>query len=152
MRLFHLVITSLVLQCCLVAQVIAGEFSWLKDLDGHAHADPSAYRAMLATRFGLGDADMQAVFNNVERPSEAYMILRLAEMSGQQSYYVIHRYHFNKGWAVLADKLGINPDSGEFHALMAGHDLQIVAITHNAVAEHAGRNDTREYVKSAALN
>jgi len=136
MRLFRMALTGLVIQCCLAIQVSAAEFGWLKELDRHAQADPSAYRALLATRFGLGDADMQAVFNNVERPSEAYMILRLAELSEQQSYYVIHRYHFNKGWDVLAAKLGINPGSSEFQMLMTGHDLQIRAVTQHAASQH----------------
>lgn len=152
MRLFHVVITSLVLQCCLAAQVHASEFGWLEKLESYAQAEPSAYRDMLAARFKLGDGDIRTVFNNVERPSEAYMILRLGEMSDQLSFYVIHLYHFNKGWTALADKLEIDPGSSEFRALLAGHDLQIAAATQNAVTQQAKGDGSREYVKSAGLN
>ena len=152
MRVFHVVITSLVLQCCLAAQVLASGFGWLKELESYAQAEPSAYRATLAARFRLGVADMQTLYNNVERPSEAYMILRLGEMSDQLSFYVIHLYHFNKGWAVLADKLGIDPDSSEFRALLAGHDLQIVAATQIDESDHASPVEKREYITSAGLN
>lgn len=141
MRGWRTALGALVLQCCVAVQVMAGEFAWLNELDTHAQADPSGYRALLSERFGLGDADMQSVLNNVERPSEAYMILRLGEMSSQQSFYVTHLYHFNKGWERLANKLGVNPDSGAFTMLKAGHDLQISAGTSQSLSQHARRDD-----------
>ena len=152
MRVFRGVLTGLIIQCCLVAQVLAVEFAWLDDLDGYAQAEPNTYRMLLAERFKLGVADMQTVFNNVERPAEAYMLLRLGEMSEQLSFYVIHLYHFNKGWTTLADKLDINPDSGEFQALLTGHDLQIVKGTQHNKAQDVARSDTKDYGKHASLN
>ena len=152
MRVFRGVLTGLIIQCCLATQVFAGEFAWLDELDSYAQTEPAAFRVSLTERFELGDADMQAVFNNVERPAEAYMILRLGEIAGRLSFHVIHLYHFNKSWTTLADKLDINPNSGEFQALLTGHDLQIVNGTQHNKAQDVARSDTKDYGKHASLN
>ena len=53
--------------------VAAGDFDWTKDLNIRAEADPSGFRARLAARFKIGDAQINAVLSNVERPADAYM-------------------------------------------------------------------------------
>jgi hypothetical protein len=65
------------------------------------------------------------VLNNVEKPSDAYLVLRLGEMSKQPIENVIEKYKSDKGkgWGALAKSLGIKPGSKEFHALKRGHDL-----------------------------
>ena len=77
-------------------------------------------------RFKIGDVEIKTVLSNVERPADAYMVLRLAEMSGQSTDYVAEQYRSNggRGWGVLAKNLGIKPGSSEFHALKNNHDLQ----------------------------
>ncbi len=119
-----LVLVSLVqLTVCSVA--VAGDFDWLRGLSIEAEADPSGFKATLAVRFDLGDVQVKAVLSNVKEPADAYMVLRLRELSRQPTDYVIAKYrsHRGKGWGALAKSLGIKPGSREFHALKRGHDL-----------------------------
>jgi len=103
----------------------AGDFDWMKDFNIRAQADPSGFRAQLAARFKIGDAEINAVIGNTERPADAYMVFRLGEMSHQPVDHVMTRYKTGKGkgWGALAKSLGIKPGSKEFHALKRGHDL-----------------------------
>jgi hypothetical protein len=103
----------------------AGDFEWLKELNVRATADPSGFRASLATRFNIGPAEVSAVIGEVDEPGDAYMALKLSEMSGQPVERVTDTYRTGKtqGWGALARKLGIKPGSPEFHALKKGHDL-----------------------------
>jgi len=104
---------------------VAGEFDWIKDFNIQAEADPSGFRVRLATRFKIGDATVNAVLSNVEKPADAYIALRLGEMSKQPTDRVIEEYKSGKGsgWGVIAKNLGIKPGSKEFHALKNGQDL-----------------------------
>ena len=104
---------------------VAGDFGWTKDFNIKAEADPSGFRASLAARFKIGNAQIEIVLNNVEKPSDAYLVLKLGEMSKQPIENVIEKYKSGKGkgWGALAKSLGINPGSKEFHALKRGHDL-----------------------------
>ena len=107
------------------AVVVAGDFDWIKDFNIRAEADPSGFRARLATRFNISDTQITAVLGNVERPADAYMVLRLGEMSAKPADYVIEKYKSGKGkgWGELAKSLGIKPGSNEFHALKRGSDF-----------------------------
>jgi len=107
------------------AIVAAGDFDWAKDFNIQAQADPTGFRARLATRFQIGDAQINAVIGNVQNPVDAYMVFRLGEMSHQPPERVMDEYKANKGkgWGVIAKGLGIKPGSAEFHALKRGHDL-----------------------------
>jgi hypothetical protein len=104
---------------------VAGDFDWIRNFNIKAEANPSGFRARLATRFKIGDAQIKIVLNNVENPSDAYMVLRLGEMSKQPTENVIEKYKSGKGkgWGALAKSMGIKPGSKEFHALKRGHDL-----------------------------
>lgn len=104
---------------------MAGDFDWIKDFNIRAEADPSGFRFRLGTRFKIGDAEVNAVIGNVEKPADAYMVCRLAEMSGKPIDYVLKEYKTGKtkGWGVIAKNLGIKPGSKEFHALKRGDDL-----------------------------
>jgi hypothetical protein len=103
----------------------AADFDWIKDFNIQAQIDPSGFKARLATRFQIGDAQINAVLSNVSDPGDAYMVLRLGEMSSKPTEYVIDQYKSgkNKGWGVLAKSLGIKPGSEEFQALKRGNDL-----------------------------
>lgn len=109
------------------AIVVGGDFDWIKDFNIRAEADPSGFRARLAARFKIGDAEIGAVIGNTERPADAYMVCRLAEMSGKPVEYVMNQYRTSKtkGWGVIAKNLGIKPGSKEFHALKRGDDLYV---------------------------
>ena len=115
------------LQLAFATSVYARDFDWLKQLTIEAQADPSGFVARLSTRFHIGDAEVRAVINNVGNQADAYMVMRLAEMSHHPVAYVSERYQESRhrGWGVLAKQLGIKPGSREFHALKAGHDLDM---------------------------
>ncbi len=104
---------------------VAGDFDWIRDFNIKAEADPSGFRVRLSTRFKIGDTQIKIVLNNVEKFADAYMVLRLGEMSQQPTENVIEKYKSGKGkgWGALAKSLGIKPGSKEFHALKRGHDL-----------------------------
>lgn len=107
------------------AVVGAGDFDWVRGINIRAEADPSGFRARLAARFKIGDVDIDVVLSNVENPADAYMVLRLGEMSAKPTDYVIKKYRSGKGkgWGALAKSLGIKPGSEEFHALKRGSDI-----------------------------
>ena len=106
---------------------VAGDFDWTKDFNIKAEADPSGFRARLAARFKMGNADVKTVIGNVEKPADAYMVLRLGEMTNQPTEKVIEKYKSGKGkgWGALAKSLGIKPGSKEFHELKRNHDISI---------------------------
>jgi len=124
-KMFFIVSVVFLLVSSVVIVVSAGDFDWIRDINIRAEADPLGFRARLATRFKIGDAQINAVLSNVERPADAYMVFRFGEMSGKPTGYVIERYRSEKGkgWGALAKSLGIKPGSKEFHALKRGNDL-----------------------------
>ncbi|MEN8212068.1 MAG: hypothetical protein ABFR31_10135, partial [Thermodesulfobacteriota bacterium] len=67
------------------ASVIAGDFDWMKNFNFRAKADPSGFRARLATRFKVGNVEIDAVLKNVTNPADAYMIFRYGEMSSRST-------------------------------------------------------------------
>ena len=105
--------------------VNAGDFGWLEQLSIEARSDGSGFRTRLSTRFKIGDAKVKAVISDMGNGADAYMVMRLGEMSGHNVEYVAKRYKANKGkgWGVLARSLGIKPGSRAFKALKGGHDL-----------------------------
>lgn len=115
---------SLVLLLVATAQA-AQDFAWVSDFNIQAQSDPSGFRARLATRFRIGDAEISAVIGNVASPADAYIVFRLGEMSGRPYDRVLREYKYSqgKGWGVIAKSLGIKPGSKEFHALKRSQDL-----------------------------
>ena len=120
-----LLIVSLALLVVSTA-AIASDFGWTRDFNVQAQADPSGFKARLATRFHLGDVEVKTVLSNCDSFADAYLMLRLGEMSGRPTGYVVEKYRVNKekGWGALSKSLGIKPGSEEFHALKRGHDLR----------------------------
>ena len=125
MKLIKILFSALMMLLLVSSISVAGDFDWVKDFNIKANIDPSGFRARLATRFRIGNAKIEAVISNVEKPADAYIVFRLGEMSGQSTDNVIEKYKIGKGkgWGALAKSLGIKPGSKEFHALKRGHDL-----------------------------
>ena len=115
---------SLILLLAASAQA-AQDFAWVNDFNIQAQSDPTGFRARLATRFRIGDAEISAVIGNVASPADAYIVFRLGEMSGKPCDRVMREYKTSKGkgWGVIAKSLGIKPGSKEFHALKRSQDL-----------------------------
>jgi hypothetical protein len=124
-RKIAITITGVFLLLAITTIASAADFDWLKDFSVQAQLDPSGFKARLATRFNIGDAQVSAVLSNVPDPGEAYMVMRLGEMSSKPTEFVIEQYKSgkNKGWGALAKSLGIKPGSSEFKALKKGGDL-----------------------------
>jgi len=124
MKAFKMILMGLMV-LLVSSAALAGDFDWLQNLNIRAEADPSGFRAQLATRFKIGNAEVNAVIGNVAKPADAYVVLRLAEMSHHPTDQVIAKYRSGRGqgWGALAKSLGIKPGSREFHALKRGHDL-----------------------------
>jgi hypothetical protein len=103
----------------------AGDFDWVNDFNLRVQADPTGFRARLAARFQIGDAQATAVLGNVSSPADAYIVLRLGEISRQPTDRVLREYKTSKGkgWGVIAKSLGIKPGSADFHALKKSQDL-----------------------------
>jgi len=120
----------------------AGDFAWMQDFNIRAQADPSGFRAKIATRFNIGDAQITTVLSNFPKPADAYVALRLGEMSGRPVEYVTEQYKAGKGrgWGVLAKSLGIKPGSREFHALKRGDDLYDKAGNGKGKGKGKGKN------------
>ena len=110
-------------QFVFINPVQAGDADWLRNLSIQAKADGSGIKAKLATRFNLGGVKINAVLSNVNGVEDAYMVMRMAEMSGHDTGYVVEQYQANKGkgWGVLAKRLGIKQGSREFHNLRSAH-------------------------------
>lgn len=125
MKKFKIAILVSLMLFITMSAAVAADFDWIKDFNIMAQVDPTGFRARLATRFQIGDAQISAVVGNVRSAADAYMVFRLGEMSGQPWERVLDEYKTNqgKGWGVMAKSLGIKPGSPEFHALKRGHDL-----------------------------
>ncbi len=115
----------LLTQISFISVAHAGDFDWLHNLDVSAKADSSGFQYTLSTRFHIGNVEVKTVLSNVDKPSDAYMVFRLGELSHRPVTEVVKIYRANrhKGWGVIAKNLGIKPGSREFHALKRGHDL-----------------------------
>lgn len=115
----------LVMLMLVPVQLPAADFDWMPNFNIQAQADPTGFHARLATRFHIGDAQVSAVLSNFPKPADAYVALRLREMSGKPIDVVTEQYKTKKGqgWGALAKSLGIKPGSREFHALKRGDDL-----------------------------
>jgi len=126
MKLHKIFIIGAILLTAFATSAFADDFVWMRDFNLQAQADPSGFRASLGTRFQIGDLQVNAVLNSFDNPSDAYLALRLGEMSHKPVEYVVEQYksHKGQGWGKLAQNLGIKPGSPEFHALKAGHDLE----------------------------
>lgn len=120
-----ILILSILVQISFFSTVQASDFGWLDSLSIDARMDSSGIKTKIGTRFHIGDAKVSAVIDDVGGHANAYMVLRLAEISHMSVDTVIKHYHAGKGkgWGVLAKRLGIKPGSREFHSLKRGHDL-----------------------------
>ena len=125
MKLLRVTILFIVALLIASPAAIAGDFDWMRNFNAQMSLDPSGFRARIATRFQVGDAQIGAVMSNLREPADVYMAFRLGEMSHRPVTQVVEVYEQNrgKGWGALAKRLGIKPGSAEFHALKRGHDL-----------------------------
>lgn len=109
----------------LATSAVAGDFDWVGNFNVRAEKNPRDFKTRLASRFQAGDEQISAVIDDVSKPSDAYIVLRLGEMSGQPLDRVMAEYDFcrKKGWDAVAKRLGIRPVCREYRKLKSGEDL-----------------------------
>lgn len=111
----------------LVAPLSAGvDFEWRLSLNNRYHADPYGYRYGLADRFRLPESRVIVILDSVREPADAYMIFRLAELSGRPYDYVLSVYRQNRysSWVEIASLVGVIISSRDFDDLRHRHDLR----------------------------
>ena len=125
MKLFKMFFLIIIFLLIVSPVCFARDFGWMEDFNIQAEADPSGFKARLSARFKIGDAEIEAVLNDVKNPADAYMVFRLGEMSNSPAREVVNKFKAGKGqgWGNIARSLGIKPGSEEFHALKNDHDL-----------------------------
>ena len=142
------------LQITFIGNSNAADFEWLNNLNVRAEADSSGFRVSLATRFHIGDVEVRTIIGQVGHASDAYMVLRLGELSHRPFNEVINVYHHNKhkGWGRMAKELGIKPGSKEFHALKRGHDLDLGKNNQSDKSSTKGKNGKNKKKKNKGKN
>lgn len=118
---------SLLALGALVSPLSAGvDFEWRLSLNNRYHADPYGYRYGLADRFRLPESRVIVILDSVREPADAYMIFRLAELSGRPYDYVLSVYRQNRysTWVEIASLVGVIVSSNDFNELRHHHDLR----------------------------
>jgi hypothetical protein len=135
MKLFKILLIAGTLSIVFSSAATAGDFGWTNVFDFEAYTNPSELRTKLVSRFNIDDAELNAILSYFNSPSDAYIILRLGEMSGRPTGYVVEKYRNNNstGWDGVALSLGIKTGSEKFNVLKRGHDLQDIDNFHQVV-------------------
>ena len=96
--------------------------TFLDNLNIRADADLGGFCASVSAQFGVPEARVRVVLNDVRHPGDAFMVFQLGQFSRQPTDRVmaVYRNQKDKGWGVIAKELGIKPGSSEFHALKQG--------------------------------
>ena len=125
MKLFATLLIFGILFFAVSVSASSGSFDWTDDFNHQARINPTGFRASLTARFGLGSVETRKIISRADSPADAYIILRLAEMSGKTPSCVLDHYKENQGEGgdSLARSLDIKSRSDEFNALMEDHDL-----------------------------
>jgi hypothetical protein len=113
--------------------------SFLRSVDARAKSDIRNFNAQLSAQFGIPVPNVEAIVRSVPRPSDAFMVLQVGQMTHTPPERALQTYQANKGrgWGVIAQRMGIKPGSAEFHALKRG-DL---AFTGQPGGAHARYDD-----------
>jgi len=90
----------------------------LNGINTEAKADLSSFKRTVSTDFSVSTPKVDQLLK-IMQPAEAYLTIKIADISGKPIDTVVESYKRNKdkGWGVIAKELGIKPGSAEFHAL-----------------------------------
>ncbi|QIR76301.1 hypothetical protein FA592_08660 [Sulfurospirillum diekertiae] len=110
------------------SSLFAADFDWMVSLNMRSHEDPYGYRYSLVDRFGVREPDVMVILSSVYDPADAYMIFRLAELSGRPPEYIlrVYRERRHRGWGDIAYFLGIRPDAVEYIELRERYDTRYI--------------------------
>ncbi len=92
---------------------------FISSLNVSAEADLKDFKGKLSVSFGVDQTRVESVLKITDKPGDAYMIFRIAEVANKKPEELIPIYQKNKnrGWGVIARELGIKPGSKEFKEL-----------------------------------
>lgn len=95
---------------------------FVSEINIKAQQDMGDFKANLSLSFGVDKTKIESVISISEKPADAYMIFRIAEITKKPTEEVITVYKKNKnqGWGKIAKDLGIKPGSKEFKELKKG--------------------------------
>lgn len=132
MKLQKFILTLLGTLILSSSALMATEFDWIVSLNVRSNEDPYSYRYGLVDRFGYREPEVMVILTSVYAPADAYMIFRLAELSGRtpESVLRVYRDRRNRGWGDIAYHLGVRLDSSAYVELRERHDLHY-APRHN---------------------
>ncbi len=110
------------------SSLFAADFDWMVSLNMRSHDDPYGYRYSLVDRFGVREPDVMVILTSVYDPADAYMIFRLAELTGRPPEYILRVYRERRhyGWDDIGRHVGIRPDFGEFIELRERYDTRYI--------------------------
>jgi len=127
----RIVYTTIMLCITLLStQLPAADFDWAVGFNAKAKSSGDQFLNQMTIRFGISSAEVQRVHGLTQNPAHAYLIFRLAEISGKSLSVVLQNYqnHQNRGWGVMAKNLGIKPGSKAFKQLKQSDDLFSVSL------------------------
>ena len=114
---------AIVLGLMLPAAALASDLTdFVRKLDAKAKADLSGFKASLRAEFPVPGGTIELALSNADSPADAYMMLKVGEVSGRpvQEVVDVYKANPNRGWGYIAKQMGIKPGSAEFHALKGG--------------------------------
>ena len=112
-----------VLGLMLPAVALASDLTdFVRKMNAKAKSDLSGFKASLHAQFPVPGGTIDLVLSNAKDPADAYMMLKIGEITGRPVGDVLDVYKANrdKGWGYIAKQMGIKPGSAEFHALKGG--------------------------------
>jgi len=126
---------------------------YLDNLNVSARADFGDFRAQVGAHFGVGDRDLDLVFQGVVDPGDAVICLWLGQQSHRPYDVVMREYrtHKGKGWGALAQSLGIKPGSAEFKRLKSG-DLGWAPASRSGHGKDKGKDQGKDHGKGNGKN
>ena len=100
----------------------SGLQDFLNQVNIQARTDLHHFTTQVSAQFGVPEAQVRVVLQQVSSPADAFMVFQLGQMANQQPEAVMRVYQASRdrGWGVMAKQLGIRPGSPEFHALKRG--------------------------------
>jgi len=117
------ILFAVILGLMLPAAAMASDLTdFVRKLDAKAREDLAGFKASLRAEFPVPGGTIELALSNADTPADAYMMLKVGEVSGQPVEKVLDVYKANKdkGWGYIAKQMGIKPGSAEFHALKDG--------------------------------
>ena len=96
--------------------------SRLDAVNAYAEKNMDSFITNLSTTYHVDRETIQGMLNKGMKPSDVYMSLRVAQVTGQPTQQVEKGYLSNKakGWGVIAKSMGIKPGSEDFQSLKSG--------------------------------